>query len=112
MTKGFPTNTSDILPDDSNRAVLIGRIWDPRVAGPTPVLLDGETLRDISKLGPTISQILERDDLLESLSNAANFPTVASLDEILDQSRPDADENNPHLLAPNDLHAIKASGVR
>ncbi|MBO6809188.1 fumarylacetoacetate hydrolase family protein [Thalassospira sp.] len=111
MTKGFPTNTSDILPDDSNRAVLIGRIWDPRVAGPTPVLLDGETLRDISKLGPTISQILERDDLLESLSNAANFPTVASLDEILDQSRPDADENNPHLLAPNDLHAIKASGV-
>jgi fumarylacetoacetate (FAA) hydrolase family protein len=111
MTTGFPTNTTDILPDDASRALLIGRIWDPRVSGPTPVLLDGETLRDISKLGPTISEILERDDLLESLSNAANFPTVASLGEVLEQSRPGADENSPHLLAPNDLQAIKASGV-
>lgn len=111
MTTGFPINAQDILPDDASNAVLIGRIWDPRVSGPTPVLLDGETLRDISSVAPTVSEILELDDVLAKLSNPASFPTVATLSDILDQSRPGADENTPHLLSPNDLQAIKASGV-
>ncbi|KJE34834.1 fumarylacetoacetate hydrolase [Thalassospira sp. HJ] len=111
MTTGFATNPADILPEDANRAVLVGRIWDPRVSGPTPVLVDGDTLRDISKLGPTVSEILERDKLVEHLSNTADFPTVASLSEALEQSRPGTDQSSLHLLAPNDLQAIKASGV-
>lgn len=111
MTHGFPAHQTDILPEDANRAILIGRIWDPRVSGPTPVLVDGETLRDISSLAPTISQILERDDLVARLSNASTFPTVASLGDVIEQSRPGADTKTTHLLSPNDLQAIKASGV-
>ncbi|RCK22498.1 fumarylacetoacetate hydrolase [Thalassospira profundimaris] len=111
MTQGFPANHTDILPDDANRAILIGRIWDPRVSGPTPVLVDGENLRDISSLAPTISQLLERDDVLARLSNPASFPTAASLGDIIEQSKPGADGKTAHLLSPNDLQAIKASGV-
>ena len=111
MTHGFPAHQTDILPDDANHAILIGRIWDPRVSGPTPVLVDGETLRDISSLAPTISQLLERDDLVARLSNASTFPTVASLGDVIEQSRPGADTKTTHLLSPNDLQAIKASGV-
>lgn len=111
MTHGFPAHQTDILPEDANRAILIGRIWDPRVSGPTPVLVDGETLRDISSLAPTISQLLERDDLVARLSNASTFPTVASLGDVIEQSRPGADTKTTHLLSPNDLQAIKASGV-
>ncbi|WP_430474673.1 fumarylacetoacetate hydrolase family protein [Thalassospira lucentensis] len=111
MTDGFPVTQTDILPDDANRAILVGRIWDPRVSGPTPVLVDGENLRDISSLAPTISQLLERDDLVARLSNAASFPTVASFGDILAQSRPGTDAKTAHFLSPNDLQAIKASGV-
>lgn len=111
MTNGFPSDIHDILPDDSNRAVLIGRIWDPRVSGPTPVLVDGENLRDISPLAPTVSQLLERNDLVAQLSKPSRFSTICQLGDILEQSRPGADHSTPHLLSPNDLQAIKASGV-
>lgn len=111
MTHGFPANQTDILPEDANRAVLIGRIWDTRCAGPTPVLVDGETLRDISKLAPTVSQLLEIDDLVARLSNRSDFPIAACLNETLEQSVPGADSKTTHLLSPNDLQAIKASGV-
>lgn len=111
MTNGFQSSLNDILPDDANRAVLIGRIWDPRVSGPTPVMVDGENLRDISGLAPTISQLLESEDLVARLSDTKHFPVVASLGDILAQSRPGVDTNSAHLLSPNDLQAIKASGV-
>jgi fumarylacetoacetate (FAA) hydrolase family protein len=111
MTKGLPALHSDILPEDAKRAVLVGRIWDPRCSGPTPVVVDGETLRDISSLAPTVSQLLERDDLVARLSNKSDFPIAACLNETLEQSCPGADQKTTHLLSPNDLQAIKASGV-
>ncbi|PKR57085.1 MULTISPECIES: fumarylacetoacetate hydrolase family protein [Thalassospira] len=111
MTNGFPTNLNDILPDDANHAILIGRIWDPRVSGPTPVLVDGDKLRDISSIAPTVSQLLEIGDLVGKLARPANFPIVGALEDVLAQSKPGADKNTAHLLSPNDLQAIKASGV-
>ncbi len=111
MTNAFPTNLNDILPDDANHAILIGRIWDPRVSGPTPVLVDGDKLRDISSIAPTVSQLLEIGDLVGKLARPANFPIVGALEDVLAQSKPGADKNIAHLLRPNDLQAIKASGV-
>lgn len=101
----------DILPKDSTAALLIGRVWDPRASGPTPVLLANGSLHDISALAPTTSQLLERDDLVAKLANAADFPVLGSLDDVLANSIPDSDPGKMHLLAPNDVQAVKASGV-
>ncbi|PKR50497.1 fumarylacetoacetate hydrolase family protein [Thalassospira marina] len=104
-------NAQDILPHDSAAALLIGRVWDPRANGPTPVLLVNGTLRDISALAPTTSQLLEREDLVAQLANADKFPVIGNLDDVLANSTPDSDLAKMHLLAPNDVQAVKASGV-
>ncbi|MBO9509194.1 fumarylacetoacetate hydrolase family protein [Thalassospira sp. A3_1] len=111
MTIDFPNTARDILPDDHGNAILVGRVWDPRVSGPTPVVVDQGNLRDISKLAPTISQLLEREDLVSQLRNPSGFPLVGTLDDIVAASMPGAGSQTLHLLSPNDLQAIKASGV-
>ena len=111
MTIDFTNTASDILPDDHGNAILVGRVWDPRVSGPTPVVVDQGNLRDISKLAPTISQLLERDDLVSQLRNPSGFPLVGTLDDVAAASKPGAGSQTLHLLSPNDLQAIKASGV-
>tara|TARA_R110001583_G_scaffold184213_1_gene343322 strand:- start:134 stop:1312 length:1179 start_codon:yes stop_codon:yes gene_type:complete len=104
-------NAQDILPHDTASALLIGRVWDPRASGPTPVLIADGTLRDTSALGATTSQLLERDDLVEKLRNPDNFAVLGTLDEAFANSTPDADLGKLHILAPNDVQAVKASGV-
>ncbi|OSQ39331.1 fumarylacetoacetate hydrolase family protein [Thalassospira mesophila] len=104
-------NAQDILPQDSETAVLIGRVWDPRVSGPTPVLIANGTLRDISALGATTSQLLERSDLVAKLRNPNDFAILGTLDDALANSTPDAHLGKLHILAPNDVQAVKASGV-
>ncbi len=111
MTIDFPNTARDILPDDHGNAILVGRVWDPRVSGPTPVVVDQGNLRDISKLAPTISQLLEREDLVSQLRNPSGFPLVGTLDDVAAASKPGAGSQTLHLLSPNDLQAIKASGV-
>ena len=104
-------NAQNILPQDTETAMLIGRVWDPRVSGPTPVLVANGTLHDISTLGATTSQLLEREDLVVKLHNPADFPVIGTLDEALANSTPNADLGKLHILAPNDVQAVKASGV-
>jgi fumarylacetoacetate (FAA) hydrolase family protein len=82
-----------ILPRDADEAVLVGRAGLD--AGPTPVLVRGEELLDISSVAATMSQLLEMDGLPSRLKGA--FPKAKA-----DFSR---------LLSPLDLQAVKASGV-
>lgn len=107
----LPRNVQDILPRDADQALLIGRIWNPAASGPTPVLVDGADLRDLGKLAPTVSQLLERETLIDDLKDRAAFPVVAKLDDVFRTSQPDADDNHAYFMSPNDLQAIKASGV-
>jgi len=91
------------LPSDWRSATLIGRIQTRE--GPTPVLLTGGRLRDVSRAAPTVSQLLNAwtgalppgEDLgsPEDLPIAREFDGAAGL----------------HLLSPFDLQCIKASGV-
>ena len=104
-------NAQDILPHDSTTALLIGRVWNPRAKGPTPVLLVNGSLHDISALAPTTSQLLEREDLVAQLAKVDDFPVLGRLDDVLANSTPDSDAGKMHLLAPNDIQAVKASGV-
>jgi fumarylacetoacetate (FAA) hydrolase family protein len=91
------------LPADWRSARLLGRLLTRE--GPTPILVSGGRVRDVSRTTPTIAQFLEEwtgeeppgEDLgpLEQLLLKPAYESVAT----------------PRLLSPIDLQCIKASGV-
>lgn len=104
---------SSSLPRDAGRATLVGRLWQPGV-GPVLVAVHEGGLHDLSKLAPTMSDLLEGNTPPAGAVRAAlkNAPRIAALDEVLANSDETArDTGKPWLLAPCDLQAIKASGV-
>jgi len=97
--------------------VLLGRIHLPPdrdragVGGPTPVTIRPEGAFDLLSFGPTVSDLLDRDDLPDLLRRG-DLVRVAGLDELLAGSPADArDPGRPALLAPFDLQVIRACGV-
>jgi fumarylacetoacetate (FAA) hydrolase family protein len=99
------------LPEDRRDAVLVGRAWIPS-AGPTPVLIQGNDVLDLSGLAATSSQLLDLDDPVAAIRSCPALARLASLEDVLSNSLHDErDEAAPWLLAPCDLQAIKASGV-
>ncbi|MCC6203876.1 MAG: fumarylacetoacetate hydrolase, partial [Hyphomicrobiales bacterium] len=95
----------DILPTDGP-GLLVGRVWSNECGGPCPVLVDGEVLRDLSALSPTMSGLLERP--MQEIAAAAS-PSIGRLDDFLSNGF----DKGPagQLLAPCDLQAVKAAGV-
>jgi fumarylacetoacetate (FAA) hydrolase family protein len=100
------------LPADRARATLVGRAWLPEVAGPSPVIVRGDEVYDLSPVAPTSSDLLNLDDPVAAIRGAAALPRIGPLADVLDNSAADGrDERRPWLLAPCDLQAVKASGV-
>jgi fumarylacetoacetate (FAA) hydrolase family protein len=96
------------LPVDAAAATLVGRVWLPGdPGGPTPVVVRGGDLLDVSSTAPTLSALLELDDPVAAV-RAAPPRSVARLADVLN-TRPGAAD--VHLLAPCDLQPIKAAGV-
>jgi fumarylacetoacetate (FAA) hydrolase family protein len=107
---------SFVLPEDKTAGLLIGRAWLPgEVPGPSPVVLDGAEVRDLSGLAPTVAQLMELDDLparLRADLAAGSLPAVGQLGELLANSAWDTRrDDRAHFLAPCDLQALRASGV-
>lgn len=101
MTRIALTNEM-ILPHEPE-ALLVGRVWSKAQDGPCLVLVRNAHVLDITPLGPTMSALLERQDLVATLQ-AGSFQNLGSLDSFLDGSA-------GQLLAPVDLQAVKAAGV-
>jgi fumarylacetoacetate (FAA) hydrolase family protein len=99
------------LPTDVERSVLLGRIWDPSVDGPSPVVIrDGEVF-DVSADYPTVRDICELPDPAAAVRNLRGR-SVGDLESILANTGSDVRDNTcPWLLAPVDLQALKAAGV-
>jgi fumarylacetoacetate (FAA) hydrolase family protein len=96
------------LPEDVDRAELVGRVWVPH-AGPTLVRVTRETVYDLSSVASTSSQLLNMDDPVASIRQAAgSLLPIGSVSQILEASGADG---STRFLAPCDLQAIKASGV-
>lgn len=93
-----------ILPEDSDDAVLVGRVWSKAGGGPSPVILRGGHVHDLSSHVATIASLLEKPDVAAWLSSLTDLPDLGPLDAFLSG---EAGE----LLAPVDLQAIKAAGV-
>jgi len=86
--------TAAMLPVDSAEAVLAGRFMLDE--GPTPVILRGGIVEDISATAPTVSDLMD----LSEPANVRGRP-LFSVDELPGE----------RLLAPVDLQVVKAAGV-
>jgi fumarylacetoacetate (FAA) hydrolase family protein len=105
-------NREHSLPDDHERATLIGRAWLPEVDGPAVVCVRDGAVHDLSTIAPTCSQLLELDDPVAAIRSGSSLPRVGSFHDVLSNSAPESrDTHAPWFLAPSDLQAIKASGV-
>ena len=104
--------TRDCLPTDWREATLLGRAWLPGTpAGPSPVAVrpNGDVV-DLAAIEPTMSQLLARTDRV-ALARTAPGKVAGTIDALLANSGDGRNAARPSLLAPNDLQAIKASGV-
>ena len=86
-----------MLPEDHASAVLAGRLL--REVGPTPVLVRGGQVEDVSRSAPTMADLLDSADPL-----AIAGDVIGSTEELLAGKL-------GNLLAPNDLQVVKAAGV-
>ena len=84
---------AEMVPTDWRRGRFLGRVRT--AAGPTPVLVEGGIAHDMSRVAPTVSQLIEMLPLC-----AADGAALGPLDRL-----------GLPLLSPVDLQCIKACGV-
>lgn len=119
----FPSATSTRVPLDLNAAAdvalpadgcagtLVGRVWDPDVRGPSPVIVRPDGVFDISASYPTVRDLCEQPDPASAAADTAGR-RLGDFAEILANTPPSSrDESRPWLLAPVDLQTLKAAGV-
>jgi fumarylacetoacetate (FAA) hydrolase family protein len=96
---------ADDLPQDWRDALLVGRIALP--AGPTPVLVRGGRVIDISRFAATTAEALAQPDVAD-----AHGEDLGALDQLdFRLAWESASPGQLELLSPVDLQCIKASGV-
>lgn len=90
---------------------FIGRAWRPGIGPSVVTLRDGDVVDITSKQAPTVSALLEIQDVsgfLGSLDGQA----IGSLDDIVTNSAAvNRDDSRTTLLSPVDLQVVKACGV-
>jgi len=91
-----------MLPVDREAAILVGRLHLDE--GPTPVLVRGGEVIDVSAAAPTVSDLLDRP-------RPASTPgrRIGSLDALIERIAGSAPGSL--LLSPVDLQVVKAAGV-
>ena len=87
----------------------LGRVWRAGI-GPSLVTLREDRVIDItSKAAPTMCDALEHPDIAGFISSIQGEDLGALTDIAAASIEPD--QSQTHLLAPNDLQAVKACGV-
>lgn len=88
-----------MLPADHDKALLVGRMQ--LADGPTPVVVKGGKVIDVSAHAATVADLLERSDIA-----ALDGPVVCDTAALAD-----AAGDHPPILSPIDLQCVKAAGV-
>lgn len=102
---------ADAALPDGGRGTLIGRAWEPGTNGPTPILVEDGDVFALTPRFATVRDITEESDPAAA-AKAAKGARLGSFAEIHANSQFGArDTSKPWLLAPHDLHAVKAAGV-
>jgi len=103
-----------LLPEDLDRALLVGRVWRPApIDGPAVVAVRGGRLVDITRHAATVADLFElpAEQMLALVGNA-DGEDLGDAASLLRGALDDAAAHNAiRLLAPCDLQAIKACGV-
>lgn len=103
---------SSSLPADLADALLVGRVWrGGEVDGPCVVVVRAGQMFDITAFAPTVSDLLERDDLLDFVRNVAGEPLGGADRWLAEAAGASTRAGADRILAPCDLQAIKACGV-
>ena len=93
------------LPQNLDRALLIGRVWRPApIDGPSVVVVRGGQVFDITRFAPTTADLFERGDAVDVARTAPGEP-LGTVQALL------AGAPGLQWLAPCDVQAIKACGV-
>ncbi|MFD1036182.1 fumarylacetoacetate hydrolase family protein [Sphingomonas hankookensis] len=88
-----------MLPVDHDQALLVGRMQ--LVDGPTPVVVKGGKVIDVSAHAATVADLLERGDIA-----SLDGPVVCDTAALADPAG-----EHPPILSPIDLQCVKAAGV-
>jgi fumarylacetoacetate (FAA) hydrolase family protein len=104
------------LPEDHERATLVGRAWVPGpLAGPSPVLIAMGKVFDLSQAVPTSAELINSEDpvaLARSAVESGRASLLGEVGEMLANSASDRrNPNRPYFLSPIDLQAVRACGV-
>jgi fumarylacetoacetate (FAA) hydrolase family protein len=100
------------VPRDQGSPLLLGRAWVPAEAGPSVIAVRGDQAVDLTRSYPTVSHCLNVAAPAEIRAAIGAAPELAPLDDLVaNSSEGRRDPARPWLLAPCDLHAVKASGV-
>ena len=105
---------ANLLPEDVERALLVGRVWRPApVDGPAVVAVRGGRLVDITRHAATVADLFERDAAtLRAIVREADGEDLGPAQLLVEAARRgEAGPGGLRLLAPCDLQAIKACGV-
>ena len=112
MSPAPTLSARDCLPHDAEGALLVGRAWVPAEDGPCVVAVRGADVVDLTGVYPTTSHLLNvarPGDVRAAIKGAARLTTLEAL--AANSVEGARDGARPWLLAPADLHAVKASGV-
>ena len=100
-------NTTAYLPQDLDRALLVGRVWREDVPALVAVR-QGEVI-DISTQCDCMADLLDRGDAAD-FARSVEGESLGSVTALLQNSLAEP-QVAPYLLAPCDVQAIKACGV-
>ena len=111
LMKPLQLNVENSLPEDWQRATLIGRVWLPgERGGPAVVVIrDGDVI-DCTAHFPTLSLLLDQQNPLQAVREISGH-SLGTVQDLLVNSGEQRDPAKPFLLAPTDLQVIKAAGV-
>lgn len=89
----------------------VGRVWRPGIGPSVVVVRDGVLLDVTCAEFPTVSALLEADDLPAAVASSDGEEVGELTDLEAGSRRQEGRAEALHLLAPCDLQAIKAAGV-
>jgi fumarylacetoacetate (FAA) hydrolase family protein len=99
------------LPQDLDQALMVGRVWrSAPTDGPAVVAVRKGRVVDITRHAPTVSELLERDDLV-AIVRDADGEDLGDVNALVAAALRGDERADVRLLAPCDLQAIKACGV-
>ena len=99
---------TDYLPKGWQTALLLGRV--DLGEGPTPILVRNGRVEDVSRIAPTVADLLNTFAPGQTIPAGTDLGPVESLNLVPRSVNP-SDNKQPQLLAPIDLQCIKAAGV-